>query len=185
MSKLKDYFAAGNVVISRYLLQNYKRIGLDEKKMMILILIISDYEAGSRTFDLSKYVEFTTIDSREIFEIVDFLKDNNFIETVLTKEEDGSYCEYVSLDPLINRLLAEQKTSVNTTVETRGLIDKFEQAFSRPITPVEHQTIMKWIEEGYTEEQITFALKQAMYADVRKIRYVDKVLMELDNVNER
>ncbi len=185
MSKLMDYFEAGNVAISRYFLQNYKRLGLNEKSAMIIIQVISDYERGNSIFDVSKLVEYTTVDSKEIFAIIDFLKENQFIATKVKKEADGSYCEYVTLEPLIKRLIADEASSKQPTVQSSGLIDKFEQAFSRPITGVEHQTIVKWIQEGYSEEQITFALKQAMYADVRNIRYVDKVLMGLDDVNAR
>jgi DNA replication protein len=180
-----DFFRDGNVSISRYLLRNYKRLGLDEKKIMVLIHIISEHERGNKIFDIPMLVEYTTVNNRELFDIVDFLKDKGFISSNMVQEEDGSYCEYVSLETLVLKLLADEKATQKSNHELTGLLNKFVQAFSRPVTPVEYQTVLKWVEEGYTEEQITFALKQALYADVRNVRYVDKVLMGIDNANER
>jgi len=184
MKEIQKFIKAGYVSIPRYLLQNYKSIGLNETSAMILIHIYSELERGNDVFDISKLVGLTTVDLKEIFAIVDNLKEMNYVEVTLKKDSNDKYCEYISIDPLIEKLIPEQINEKKPRVETDGIFNKFEQAFSRPITSVEYQTIMKWIEEGYSEAEITYALKQALYADVKNIRYIDKVLGSERQKNE-
>ena len=46
---------------------------------------------------------------------------------------------------------------------------------------MEYEIIMKWIEEGFREEIILEALKEAILNDVRSLRYIDRILIEWRN----
>ena len=54
----------------------------------------------------------------------------------------------------------------------------FEKEFGRPLSPVEYEIIKAWITSGISEELIKGALKEAVFNNVRNLRYIDKILSE-------
>jgi DNA replication protein len=55
----------------------------------------------------------------------------------------------------------------------------FEQEFGRPLTPMECETIEAWLDrDGYPEELVMFALKEAVFAGKLHFRYIDRILLE-------
>ncbi|WP_040951135.1 DnaD domain-containing protein, partial [Gorillibacterium massiliense] len=55
----------------------------------------------------------------------------------------------------------------------------FEKEFSRPLTPMELETITGWLDQdGYREELILAALKEAVFAGKLHFRYIDRILLE-------
>ncbi|HEY8528888.1 MAG TPA: DnaD domain protein [Paenibacillaceae bacterium] len=55
----------------------------------------------------------------------------------------------------------------------------FEQEFGRPLTPMECETIEAWLDQdGYPEELVLFALKEAVFAGKLHFRYIDRILLE-------
>lgn len=59
------------------------------------------------------------------------------------------------------------------------LFHKFEQEFGRPLSPMEYETINAWFEQDhYSEELITLALKEAVFAGKLSFRYVDRILID-------
>ena len=62
--------------------------------------------------------------------------------------------------------------------EIQREIAKFEKEFGRTLSPVEYETISKWIESNIPLELIEAALKEAILSGVNSIRYIDKILFE-------
>ena len=58
------------------------------------------------------------------------------------------------------------------------IYSKFEKEFGRTLSPVEYETISKWIESNIPLELIEAALKEAILSGVNSIRYIDKILFE-------
>ncbi|MNN67743.1 DNA replication protein DnaD [compost metagenome] len=55
----------------------------------------------------------------------------------------------------------------------------FEKEFARPLTPMECETISGWVDEdGYPDELILLALKEAVFAGKVHFRYIDRILLE-------
>lgn len=55
----------------------------------------------------------------------------------------------------------------------------FEREFARPLTPMELETITGWLEQdGYKEELILAALKEAVFTGKLYFRYIDRILLE-------
>lgn len=55
----------------------------------------------------------------------------------------------------------------------------FEQEFGRPLTPMECETIEAWLDrDGYPEDLVLFALKEAVFAGKLTFRYIDRILLE-------
>ena len=61
---------------------------------------------------------------------------------------------------------------------TTNIYTIFEKEFGRPLSPVEYEIIKAWITSGISEELIKGALKEAVFNNVRNLRYIDKILSE-------
>src|SRR5690606_9563521 len=61
----------------------------------------------------------------------------------------------------------------------RNLFVIFEKEFARPLSPMECETISSWVDQdGYPEELILLALKEAVFAGKVHFRYIDRILLE-------
>lgn len=60
-----------------------------------------------------------------------------------------------------------------------NLFSLFEQEFGRPLSPFELDRISSWLDEdGYSDELVRFALKEAVFSGKLYIRYIDRILLE-------
>ena len=92
-------------------------------------------------------------------------------------KSNGIIEEYISLDLFfkkINACLIENDTNDNSS----DIYSKFEKEFGRTLSPVEYETISKWIENNIPLNLIEAALKEAILNGVNSIRYIDKILFE-------
>ena len=60
---------------------------------------------------------------------------------------------------------------------TVDLFQKFEEEFGRSLSPMEYEIINNWLDEGTSEELILEALKEAIYNNVKSLRYIEKILL--------
>ncbi|MNW53639.1 DNA replication protein DnaD [compost metagenome] len=63
--------------------------------------------------------------------------------------------------------------------QERNLFVIFEKEFARPLSPMECETISVWVDQdGYPDELILLALKEAVFAGKVHFRYIDRILLE-------
>lgn len=62
--------------------------------------------------------------------------------------------------------------------EKPSLMTIFENEFGRMLSPMEIETIKGWKHLQYDDEMITKALKEAVMANVKNFRYIDKILAD-------
>ena len=92
-------------------------------------------------------------------------------------KQNGIIEEYISLDMFfskINLLLIENEKLDNSS----DIYSKIEKEFGRTLSPVEYETINKWIEGNVSIDLIQSALREAILNGVNSIRYIDKILFE-------
>ena len=109
-------------------------------------------------------------------EIINSLIEKQYISIEMNKS-NGIIEEYISLDLFfkkINACLIENDTNDNSS----DIYSKFEKEFGRTLSPVEYETISKWIENNIPLNLIEAALKEAILNGVNSIRYIDKILFE-------
>ena len=84
--------------------------------------------------------------------------------------------ETINLDLLYEKLAF----SLNQVEEKEdsNLYSIFESEFGRTLSPMEYEIINSWKDNGYTEELIILALKEATYNGVSNLRYIDKIIYE-------
>lgn len=61
----------------------------------------------------------------------------------------------------------------------RDLFTVFESEFARPLSPMEYETIVGWLDQDrYSDALIMTALKEAVFAGKVHFRYIDRILLE-------
>ncbi|HZG55080.1 DnaD domain-containing protein [Paenibacillus sp.] len=61
----------------------------------------------------------------------------------------------------------------------KDLFTVFESEFARPLSPMEYETIVGWLDQDrYSDSLIMTALKEAVFAGKVHFRYIDRILME-------
>ncbi|QDX93872.1 DnaD domain protein [Brevibacillus laterosporus] len=69
--------------------------------------------------------------------------------------------------------------SLDEEQQPDSLYSQFEQIFGRPLSPIEVETLQIWVQEdGYAEELIIAALREAHSVGKLFIRYIDRILLE-------
>ena len=163
-----------HMIIPNYLVKYYKKFDLDINEFIMLIYFLNSNE--KLIFDNKKISNDLFMEQNEVLEIINSLIEKQYISIEMNKS-NGIIEEYISLDLFfkkINACLIENDTNDNSS----DIYSKFEKEFGRTLSPVEYETISKWIESNIPLELIEAALKEAILNGVNSIRYIDKILFE-------
>ena len=178
-----------NIDWKTLLLENYRELGLSENQVMVLL--ITDYciKQGDRLvtadlLSLKMSLEYKLID-QTLAELM-----NKGLITLITDQDGLTLTSLTGIKELLVdgyvRSYIKDKTKPQSEEKTNdNLISVFETEFGRPLSYLEIQTIKQWVEEGYVEATILNALKTAIGARVKNIRYIDKILLEWRQQEER
>ena len=163
-----------HMIIPNYLVKYYKKFDLDIHEFIMLIYFLNSNE--KLIFDNKKISNDLFMEQNEVLEIINSLIEKQYISIEMNKS-NGIIEEYISLDLFfkkINACLIENDTNDNSS----DIYSKFEKEFGRTLSPVEYETISKWIENNIPLNLIEAALKEAILNGVNSIRYIDKILFE-------
>jgi len=169
--KIVNILKEGNIVVPKLLLANYKKLKITADELILLLYLIDNNE-----FDPKHLSEMVDMKSVDVIKMINGLTKKGIV-TITTISNNDVHEEYVNLDNLYNKLVLllidekEEKQSSN-------IYDKFEKEFARTLSPMEYEIIGAWIDNGFLEEMIDLALKEAVYNGVTNLRYIDKILYE-------
>lgn len=163
-----------HLIIPNYFIKYYKKFDLENKELLMLIYLLNCNE--KLILDNKKISKDLYLEENEVLNIISSLIEKNYISIEMSKN-NGIIEEYISLDLFyekINSYLIENDKKDNSS----DIYSKFEKEFGRTLSPVEYETISKWIESNIPLELIEAALKEAILSGVNSIRYIDKILFE-------
>lgn len=163
------------IVIPQALLKNYKSLNLTEEELIIIICLINKGEKV--IYNPLIFEEELGLDKYKAMQLLTDLAEKNLIEVKLENNISGKKEEYIYLDLLYNKLfslLLENKTQTNAI--NTNIYALFEQELGRTISPMEVEIITEWLHDGVSEDLIKEALKEAIYNNVRNLKYVDRIL---------
>ena len=167
--KIIEILKEGHIVIPKILLQNYKKLKITDKELIVLIYLL-----GNNEFDPEKISNDLNIKLTDILKLTDSLTNKDILKIPV---KSGKVCEeYINLDELYNKLaltMINEKQEENKTT----IYDIFEKEFGRTLSPTEYEIIGAW-QDNYPENLITLALKEAIYNGVKNLRYIDRILTE-------
>jgi DNA replication protein len=184
-NRLVHFLQEGSIALPVALLKNYRKLGLSEKEVMLLIQLIVFQEKEHKSFPtMDEIQQRMTLTLDELTQSIQLLVHRGFLLIEHEVNEEGLHCESYSLAPLFSKLadlLLEETQQEEETEEAnyRNVFQLFEQEFGRPLSPWECETLAQWIDvDGYKEELIEAALREAVYCGKPNIRYIDRILLE-------
>ena len=166
----------------RYLLlENYKRLGIPEEKVITLLMVDHLLRGGNYLITgdlLSLKMGFKAAKCDEL--LASLMKEGYLsYETI-----DGKM--RTSLEPLKKKLysqfqsdISRAKASLNSAEKSEKLARLyayFEKRLNRTLSPLENDMIDTWLDDAYGEEAIEDALETAISKGKKTIKSVDKEL---------
>lgn len=184
-----DLFLKGTVSIPSLLLRSYKKLGLTDQEMLLLIQLFYLAPLGDIRPAAAELAEVMSA------EPVIIEKDlASFLNRGLLRVQDKTFrfeglfdklAEVWAAEKIKEMEAAKQSASVQTPAQKESadnvakVYKLFEQEFGRPLTPMEGKQIIDWCDgDRHPAELILEALKRAALQGVRNFRYIDSILRE-------
>ena len=169
MNNVRASFKTKNFIINENVVKTIKNLDITLKEFLLLLYFIN-IKALLDLNDIKKVLGFN---EEEILNTYTSLITKGLIEVKVFKES-GVVSEVISLDMFYDKLVMNTRNEENNT----DIYSKFESEFGRSLSPIEYETINRWLENGVSEEIITSALKEAVINGASNLRYIDKIIYE-------
>ena len=164
--KKKDY------IVKNFLLKIIKDMDLSLNEAILIIYFMNQ---ETPILDIESIKEEAYLSEEEIMEAYEKLVTIGILE-IKVINQNGIREEIISLDNII-KSVSQDITKEGKEKLTVDLFQKFEEEFGRPLSPMEYEIINNWLDNGTSEELILEALKEAIYNNVKSLRYIEKILL--------
>ena len=176
--------------VKDYIINNYKKLNLNEIEAMLLIHIFDLSESGEHFLSINQLKEKVTLTFVECSNCVFKLVQKNLIAFNMIIDDNGKRKEMFTLEPLFEKIVQdlfyEKDISVQTNIENEisNLVQFIENELGRSLSSFEIEMISSWIaEEKYDYNLIKLALKEAILANAYNLKYVDRILLNWQQRN--
>lgn len=188
---------SGIVNVPFALLAHYRSLRLTDMEAILLLQLLAFQQVERNDFPTMEQLERRMGTSPgELAPVIRRLLKEGWLS--IDEAEDvssGVHSEYYNLSGMYVKLgqhLAEERSAAiheqklekeasgqQRVEQERNLFVIFEKEFARPLSPMECETISGWVDQdGYLEELILLALKEAVFAGKVHFRYIDRILLE-------
>lgn len=168
--QLIQLFEQSPVVIPRKLFTDARRLDLSPVEFSLIVHLLEMTGEGivmPLPSELGKRLNVPENEARSVL--------LGLLQKELIAIDASSDGERYSLLPLFEALQGEEKVALQQTLN-ENIIHTFEREFGT-ITPFEIEQIVSWMtEDGFSEELIMAALREAKLRNVRNFKYMDKIL---------
>ncbi|MDW4086100.1 DnaD domain-containing protein [Staphylococcus saprophyticus] len=172
------------VIIRRELLDHYNQLGINEAELVILIKLLHASESSNKQPSIESLQQGTTFGSRDVTTIIQSLIQHDLLELKVEKDEEGKFTEYMNLNQFyvkLSEIMEQVNIKVeeeNTEVEFNVLFQQIEQAFGRPLSPFEIETLNQWLDiDKHELSVIQAALDEATSQNKLSFKYIDRILL--------
>lgn len=172
--KVLDIIKSKNIIIPTYLLSLMKELNISLQELIFLCYLETFGHDAPLNIDLFHQDLNFSVD--EIMSIITSLTDKKLIEEKVIKNDKGISEEFLTIDNFSNKVLMNVIDQDKTKEESSDIYSIIEKDFGRVLSPIEYETIKKWLDNGVKEETIKSAVKEAILNGVFNIRYVDKII---------
>ncbi|MGO1923359.1 MAG: DnaD domain-containing protein [Jeotgalicoccus sp.] len=182
---VNDYLKYITIPVSKILLDNYAKIGLDERGVIILIKLLERHRTYNTPLDFSELLSGTTLNESELTHIIQTLIKERLLE-LDTHQIDGKYTETYNFEPLYSKLedfiMLEEKAPKKDDTTLRELFEYIEQLYGRTISPNEYERLNSWMNDSnYQPEAIQDAVDIAYKSNITSLQYVERILSSTSN----
>lgn len=180
-----EFLEEGNLSIPNYLLNNYVKLGLNEKEFLLILHVHSCVESGKVFPTPMEIADKMTIDPSECMEILRHLLQKGYLAISDEMDEHSIKYERYSLQPLWEKMIhfmleKNKQASIQTHKDQEtNLYTVFEQEFGRPLSPFECESLGMWLDQDHHDPTIIkAALREAVISGKLNFRYIDRILFE-------
>ena len=150
------------------------KLNLSLNEFLLLLYFDNSYDS---IFDIALLSKTLNMSEEQILQAYGSLMAKKLIKVVAIKDGYGKVIEKVSLDNFYNEIKTEYKTK-EEEIKKEDIYTIFEKEFGRTLSSMDYEIINAWIDNGFSEELVIAALKEAVYNGVPNLRYINKVLYE-------
>lgn len=154
------------------------RIELDLSDSNFIFLTYLMNFGDKFSFDVEKFSKDLNIEPEEVFERIESLRKNKFIEISTIEKEKKLKEEEITLIPLYKKISDIIISEEDDKENEEELLTDIEKSFGRTLSPIEVDFIMNWNKKGYSNEIILSAIKETILNGANNLKYADKILFE-------
>ncbi|OGX77849.1 DnaD domain protein [Exiguobacterium sp. SH3S2] len=164
-------FEQSPVVVPRKLFTDARRLNLNPVEFCLVVHLLELTGEGIEMPLPSELGDRMNVPESEARSVL-----LGLLQKELVAIDASAEVERYSLLPLFQALEEDGAPEKNTQSLNENLIHTFEREFGT-ITPFEIEQIVGWLtEDGFSEELILAALREAKLRNVRNFKYMDKIL---------
>lgn len=167
MNDIKKEFLKKDFIINTNIVKTISNLDITIKEFMLLLYFINI----NNSLDLKNIKDKIGLDDENILNTYSSLLTKKLISVSLVKT-NGLSSEVINLDMFYDKLIMNTKTEEVST----DIYSKFESEFGRVLSPIEYETINRWLSSGVKEDLILSALKEAVVSGACNLRYIDKII---------
>ncbi len=167
MNDIKKEFLKKDFIINTNIVKTISNLDITIKEFMLLLYFINI----NNSLDLKNIKDKIGLNDEEILNTYSSLLTKKLISVSLVKT-NGLSSEVINLDMFYDKLIMNTKTEEVST----DIYSKFESEFGRVLSPIEYETINRWLSSGVKEDLILSALKEAVVSGACNLRYIDKII---------
>lgn len=174
-----------NIQINKILFDEYKRLGLDERALIVLLKIIDLAEDKYYQLDIEYLETRTTLKHPEILSVIQVLIDKQIIEMSPVRR-DGKYYEVIDISGLYTQLYnLVTSTGTDKSNELRDLFEYIEKLYGRALSGADYQRLNSWLKK---DEHNVVSIKEAVdlaYTNkITSLQYVERILQNTQSRNQ-
>ena len=162
------------LVVETIFISEALKLDLSLKEFLVLLYFDNIYD---EVFDMKIVAKTLNMKEEDVLTAYGSLVTKNLIKVNAEKDCFGKIREKVCLDNFYNEIKNDYKMK-EKEVTKEDIYSVFEKEFGRTLSSMDCEIINAWIENGFSEELILGALKEAVYNGVNNLRYIDKILYE-------
>lgn len=182
-NQFHQFLKAGQTEISNLLLRDFSKLNMTNDELLVYLQLKSYLETGTQSPDVSVIAANLNQDPNEVYSVLHQLISKKFIVHETKSDKTGKQNDSYDLTPILDKLLQVEQSNAEKVAATEAMNDrqtlfqKIEVEFGRPLSPIELQTVGKWLDEDHYEPtMIELALQEAVLNQVWNLKYMDRIL---------
>ena len=161
-------------VVETIFIKETLKSNLSLNEFLLLLYFDNIYD---EIFDMKVVSKSLNMKEEDVLMAYGSLMAKKLIKVNAEKDSFGKIRERVSLENFYNEMKNDYKEAEKKE-KKEDIYAIFEKEFGRTLSTMDFEIINAWIENGFSEELILEALKEAVYNGVSSLRYIDKILYE-------
>ena len=174
--KLNELIKSEMINIPIYVLKIIKEFNLTVDEMVLLLYL---YNKDGEVFNPKLISDNLNMKLMDVMKIVSSLSDKGLVNVVSKTNEAKVKEEIIDLEGLYGKVTIKLVDEMNKDKEEEiNIYNILNEEFGRKLTPMECEMVSSWKKNGYPDELIKEAVREATLNGVSSLRYIDKILYE-------